>query len=353
VSKIVNIIIGSDKYEGWESVNIKKSIETLTGSFSLALADRFSPNQDPFIFHEQDAAVIKIDDEKIITGYIDKLNPSVSGEGVIIAIEGRDKTADLVDCSADYKTNSFNNSTFSTIATELCSVYDIDVVIDTDLSGNKINKFSINTGETVFEALERLARAENVIMISDAEGRLVITRAGTEKADTSLVYGENILSASATFDSTNRFYKYIIKADAAGKGKDSWSKNKAGIKGEAIDDEIIRTARTLIIKAETNSTADLSRKRADWEKVIRKARGFNITASIQGWRRTATQIWEPNLIIPVIIPAFEIDEELLISEVTFKKDSEGTVADLKLVPKETFTTEPKSDTKRKKGIKWD
>ena len=50
--------------------------------------------------------------------------------------------------------------------------------------------FKINPGDTVFETLDQLARAQGVFLTTDGEGRLVLARAGKEKAKTVLEFGK-------------------------------------------------------------------------------------------------------------------------------------------------------------------
>ncbi|EPV8598931.1 hypothetical protein ACWAUA_001869 [Enterobacter roggenkampii] len=55
----------------------------------------------------------------------------------------------------------------------------------------------------------------------------------------------------------------------------------------------------------------------------------------------AMKLWEPNTLIPVNLPTLRLpNTELLIAEVTFMRDSDGTHARLTLMPKEAFAVQP-------------
>ncbi|EPZ6639477.1 phage baseplate assembly protein, partial [Escherichia coli] len=52
-------------------------------------------------------------------------------------------------------------------------------------------------------------------------------------------------------------------------------------------------------------------------------------------------LWEPNTLIPVNMPAFRLpDTELLLADVTYMRDDNGTHARMTLMPPAAFEVQP-------------
>jgi prophage tail gpP-like protein len=84
-----------------------------------------------------------------------------------------------LDCRADcvsalpYKLDA--------IAREIASLFKTDVVVQTDVGG-PFPDATIERHETGFAFLERLCRLRSVLATDDEQGRLVLTRAGNDRA---------------------------------------------------------------------------------------------------------------------------------------------------------------------------
>ena len=72
-------------------------------------------------------------------------------------IRGRDRTGDLVDCSAATMPGEWQNELLDRIVQSLIDPFGISVTVDTDI-GEPFRKFRIDEGETVFEAIDRACR---------------------------------------------------------------------------------------------------------------------------------------------------------------------------------------------------
>src|SRR4051812_49166056 len=98
VDNTVSVTIGKDKITGFERVVIHTSLETLSGYFELTLVDEPEGNKN-FKLITQAECTIKIGNDVVMTGFIDKVTPHVTKNSHTVSVRGRDKTADLVDCS--------------------------------------------------------------------------------------------------------------------------------------------------------------------------------------------------------------------------------------------------------------
>ena len=357
MSDRLSFTIGGKRFEGWENISIKRSIDTLCGKFTVALTDRWTVENRAWQIREQDPALIEIGNTPVLTGRVDAVNASIGPSGHSLELEGRDLTADLVDCSVVQAPGTWNNVKFFNFINALAGPFGINVAINTEISSDKFN-FTIDSGVKIYEVLQRLAQKEGVLLQTDPYGNLSVENNQAERGDTGLAMGDNIKSASCSFDTRERFSRYIVRGQDAGTGKAQWKKTAGQIQGEAQDAGILRS-RPLLIQAETNATIKTAARRAQWEKTTRKARALGVSVVVEGWRQTGSdQLWTVNKIVNVYIPQFEIQNlDLLIAGVEFTKDTNGTQTKLDLVPEDTFLVKPTPPAKKKKvkskgGSRW-
>lgn len=334
----VELIVGEQIYAGWKRVNITRSIEQIAGTFELSVSERkaagdYDP-EDSLQRELQDGAecTVLIEGEPVITGYVDDIMPEYDTERHEITVQGRDRTADLVDCSAQYKSGEWKNASLEKIAMDLCDPYDIKVIAE--VSTERFLKFSLNKGESIFETLDRAAKMRGVLLMSDGLGNLVITRAGVGRIDTPLIYGVNILRARATRSQRDRYKTYTIIGQRAGLDSTGPSDN-SGPKFTATDTYVGRR-RTLIVLAEEQSDIATCKRRAIWEMNNRAGRSRLATVTVQGWRHDAG-LWEPNKLVAVRDELLGIEDDLLIVSVQYSlSPDDGTTTELTLARREGY-----------------
>ncbi|MFN1515323.1 phage baseplate assembly protein [Vibrio owensii] len=333
---------GGNVYGGWTKISITRSLEAMSGSFDLELTwkwlgsnEKYKAFVDPI--KQGQACTIEIGGERVITGYIDDWVPSYDETQVIISVSGRDKTADLVDCSIDMASGQFNNQTLAQIANTVCKPFGIQVIVNTDV-GEVFQRIQIEQGETPHELLSRLARQRGVLLTSDTFGNLVITRRSKQQAGVSLILGENVKAARGRFSYRQRFSNFKIKSVGAAFGFNDAadSVTVGGIEANVKDSEIKRY-RPLIIVNEEITTADGAAKRGQWERQRSLAKSNAAEYTVTGWRIPQTgKLWNFNTLVPVLDEIIGLDKELLISSVMFSEDASGRLAVISVVEPESF-----------------
>lgn len=327
----VELTVSRIKYSGWTTINLVRGIEQIAGTFELSITEKWPGDNDTRPIHSGEVCTVTIDGQTIITGYIDDVLPSYDSSSHTLTIQGRDKTADLVDCSAIHKTGEWHNSSLKTIATDLCKPFGINVIINTDV-GEPFRTASIEPSETVFETLERLARQRGVLLTSDGYGNLIITRAGNERINTVLKEGVNILSASGTFSHRDRHSEYIGKGQHA--GDNNLFGEAAAQPSARVTDKEIRY-RPLIVIAEDNATIGSLKKRITWERNVRYGRSTSLTITVAAWKHN-DQLWQANKMVKLESPLLKANSELLISNVNYTLDASGTLTVLTLKGRSAF-----------------
>jgi prophage tail gpP-like protein len=358
MSDDVSLLVGGRRYAGWKSIRITRSIETIAGSFSLDVSDRWD-DSDPWPIAEGSACRVAIGDDIVIDGYVDKRRLSCAATTRTLAYDGRDRSGALVDCSALVDAGSvgkggkwtFYNVDVAQLATAIAKPFGIKVSVQAGLEGllTKNAKIVMHPGDTCFEVIAKVSAAAGVLVVSDAAGGIVITRAGTARA-TSLVESENILSASVEYDSTDRFHHYLISSQIP--GTDEASGEATRIQAEAFDEGVARTERVLLIRPDKGYSIPDSRKRADWEARIRAARAEKVTVTVQGWRQPDGKLWPINALARVKASRMVgVDGDMLISQVEHAVGGDGKVTTLNLVRPDAFTPEPTA-TVHQSGGAW-
>jgi prophage tail gpP-like protein len=355
----LRLVVGGRAYGGWKSMEVTRSIESISGSFNLSVSDRWAGQSEPWPIREEDECQIRIDGETILSGYVDKRSHSLSATARTLSYSGRDRAAILVDCSAQLgagKSWSFRDKDIAAVARQIGERYGIKVSVQSGIKLVPEGKCVLNPGDTAYSVLHKMATAAGVLLVSDGTGGLLITRASEERVASSLVEGENVETASVEYDSTDRFHRYVIVTQTG--GEDVWLKHASGggydvpgkpaaastsVRAEEIDPDVLREDRVLVIRPEKSMDTATARRRVAWEARVRAARAEKVTVSVPGWREPrGGKLWPVNRIVGVRIPSIGIVGDLLISQVKFSVGDKGETSTLNLVRPDALLPEPRS-----------
>lgn len=338
----VSLHIAGKYYLGWTECRISRALDSLVGAFSLQLTSRETTGLPRWPLRAGSACTIHIDGALVISGWIDRLSSSIDKDSATLTISGRDKAADLVDCSAIHKPGSWVNVPLLTIVTALLKPFGIDVQYG-GATGANIKRFALQQGETVWEAIERLCRYRGLLAWSLADGTVHIGPPLTGVASVALVEGENILAADITHDSSDRYSQYIVKGQSSG-SDDNHGKTVSAMASTSGDGAVDRY-RPLIIIAEEQADLAALQKRAKWEANVRAARAQELTVRVQGWRTEGVSgaLWAIGMSSPVRIPSLFVDQAMMVVGVDFERGSQGTTSQLRLQQAEAWTLLPLSE----------
>lgn len=327
----IELRAGGHIFTHWTSIEASRGIEQISGTFDLRVTTDFIGAR-LLPIRPGDACQARLGGELAFTGWVDTVEPDYTDTTHEIGVSGRDKTGDLVDCSAVHKSGQWINQKLEAIARDLLKSFSIKVIVETD-TGKAFPTWNIQEGESVFECLERAARMRAVLLISDQQGNLVITRAGKTRAPVELVEGENILSASANWSWKERHSSYTVKGQGR---RDDDDADEQVVHGQArVTDSVINRYRPLIVLAEDQGQTATLTDRANWEKSVRMGRGARGTVTVHGWHH-ANGLWLPNTVVPVHSPLLALDADMLIVRCVYTLDARGTRTQLTISRPEAF-----------------
>lgn len=337
----VSLTVGGRDYRGWQTVRVSRGIETVSGSFSLGVSERWENQSDlAWPVGEGDECAVLLGSEPVITGYVDQRSPSYSKSDVGVEVIGRDRVRNLIDCSAYLGSWEFKRISLLQLAQKLCAPFSIPVSVQAGLTFAPVAKYAITPGDTGFSVLEKACRLAGVLPVSDGRGGILLTRSGVDRCKTALVEGENIIRGSARFDFSQRFHRYVVLGQH-GASEESWGEAVTHVKAEATDPGIVDTARVLVVRPEGNTTPELAKRRAQWEAAVRAARSSTVTITVQGWTQGNGELWPVNKLVRVKSPRLGVYGEMLISGATYGLSvSGGTTTELTLRRPKAFLPEP-------------
>ena len=346
------LLVNGLAYEGWTSISVKRSLRDAAARFELGLTDKWPGRSESWPLAPGDKAEIWLDDEKVLTGFIDTLEPDISEVAHGVRVTGRSRTADLVDCAALVKGGQFQNYDLAAIARALAAPFGIDVSAEAP-TGAAFADVQINPGETCFAVIERLCRLRALLASDTRDGHLRLTRAGAGGAGraSGLVYGTNIVSARASLSHARRFSDYIVKGQQAG-SDDIDGPRAAQPSGTVKDAAVTRYRPKLILAEAPGGGADMT-QRAIWDQRIDAAESLEVSVAVRGWRDENGVLWDAGQICPVSIAPLGIDQDLLIVDVEWRKDESGSASVMTLLPPEALTPEPVSVAKASGNAKSD
>jgi len=335
----ISLLIDGFDYQNWKSISISRSVVQMAGEFSFTCSNLHAgANQKWNIFGGSPCQVV-LEGEPIITGYIDGINPSYDSDSNDITFTGRDKTADLVDCTFDLDTfgNEYFNLTVAQVMQRLCNPFGIEVVLDTpDIASDFaeiIPVHRINPGVFVYEMVAELCQQYGVMPMTLGDGKLHITRTGLFRTFDSLEFGVNIKSASLDLSDKDRFGTYYVYGAQV---ENAFDKAKA-LQGKLVD-EYIKRHRTLSVPISQGATTKgICDARTAWEQSTREGASRKVTIGLQSWTQSNDVPWPLNAIVPIEDDIIGIKKDQLIASIAMSlDDSGGEIIKLGLVHPDTF-----------------
>lgn len=276
----LQLIVAGKVWEGWTRAVVARSMEAIPASFDVQVTEKYPTKPDVNI-KPGDECQVKIGNDLVITGYIDRYNAGITAREHTVRISGRSKSADLVDCAAffgdkDNPTYQTMGGTTLSIVQQLAKPYGVEVASQSG-DGVQIPQFNINLGETAWEIIDRITRYSQLIAYDMPDGSLMLAQTGSEKMASGFIQGVNIEDAYVAFTMDQRFSIYEgFMTSALGFTKDDGGHVP---KGEIAEDKGVPRFRKKIIISEQimNDAKPVIKARVQWEANRRLARSTAAT----------------------------------------------------------------------------
>lgn len=338
IDNAVVLLVDGLSYDGWKAIEISADLERQFRTFKLGITWQW-PGQTLAVPIKAGARCqVLIGCDLVLTGHVYQAPISYDGKQISLTIEGSSLTRDLVDCAAINQPSQWRQQGLLTIVEALAKPYQVNVRSEIPPT-TKLQTHSIVPGETVFKSIDRLLTLYRVFSTDDANGNLVLAQPGSAgRAGDVLELGKNILSASTARDYSAVFSEYRVIGQHKGSDQKSGSavSEVSGVSSEANP----QRKRVTVISESVQLTPELAQQRADWERATRAGKALATTYTVQGWRQTNGDLWRHNLLVRVKDPVLEVDQDMLISKITYSLSAQGSITTLEVAPPEVFEATP-------------
>ncbi len=356
----ITITVNGKQYSGWGGLqSVTRSIERTPSVFAMRASERYPGGATGIIVKPGDSCVIKIGDDTVLTGYVDRYESSISSREHEVQIVGRGKCGDLVDCSAFAANQQFINMSVKDVAVAVAKGRDpgfgISVVemsagkpavqgVRTTAQGAVIPQLNVGYQDTPWDIIETSVRWAGLLAYEDVDGNVVLSDVGTQKHASGFKEGVNIERAHVTLGIDQRYSEYHalrLGTDTIfnlGSGTAMAPENNWNIQ---LDTGVPRYRPFAFVVEQGYGGADYAVKRCIFESARRYGRSQAVRLTVDGWRDKAGKLWTPNMLVEMDLPSLRLPGVTwLIAEVSFVADRQrGTVADITVMPKEAFVVQ--------------
>jgi prophage tail gpP-like protein len=350
----VTLLVNGMLYTGWTSVEVRRSVKRMAGEFTLQVEERWTGGAGgggpasllEWRIRPGDPCQIFYQGVLVLTGHVDAYNPRYSATSHTVTIQGRSKTADLVDSSTKIENGEMNNANLEQVARKALQRYNIGLKVDADV-GEPFDRVSVWPGETVHRFLDRYARPGAVALTDDEQGNLRLLHVKDAAPGAQLVEGVNILEASAMLRADNRHSEYNVLGQDRGGDKEYGQ--PVATRRSKVADEAVKRYRPLTLLNETKTSRKDARRRGAWEAAKRAGESTRVEIKVFDWFHSPGQLWRPGMTVGVVSPMLAVERSLALEGVVHKLSANGTTTALTLVPVEALN--PKGGKGKNKGDK--
>lgn len=330
------IEVAGVQYGDFVSANAEIRLDALSNTFSFQAT---SKDAVPLPFRGGEACKIFVDGDQVLSGFIEVVNVSGDARSHSIAIQGRDKTGDLLDSSVGPLGSFSGTVSLKSLCERVIKHVGTDVSVVDEATPEPFNAAEDladpEPGDNAFAFLEQYARKRQVLLSSTSDGDLLIATSSGEEIDASIInrlndpFGlNNVLKYTVAYDSTGRFnlYRTISQlnpsvATEAGE-LDALSIASQGDNASVLD-EAIRRGRQHVLVSEAMTSSEPSKNRSLWEANIRKARGRTYGCTVNGYRNETGALWSVNKLPIVLDENAGIAARMLVNTVAFSLTRDG------------------------------
>ncbi len=328
----VRLQIGGQRIENFLSYSIEADLYTADDAFSLELANpeiKVTPGQ---------RCEIHVNDQRELTGIIDRVTPSYDKSGSRLRVEGRDLCGLLTDSYCE-EFIDVRGMTVKALAERLLRTVPLirrkDIVYQDNIRGNLKKKkgrgaalagfdtaqnfAKIEPGQTIFDVLRTFAASRGMVFYSMPNGTLVFGR--PKDGGEPLYYvmtrktepqENNILEGTLVQDISRRYSKIVVVGQQ--QGMDSFGSSAVNTKA-TVTDPSFPFYKPYVATDSNDSRSPKLHAQMLLEKM--KYEGFQLQYRVAGYAQNGAN-YKINEMCRVVDEVFELEENLLIYGRTFE-----------------------------------
>lgn len=336
--EFVTVVVDGYELSGWQEIDIRRSMKDAAIAFTLkathaawsAPAKRLRKAEEIEIYTSPGTGVRGAGGGDLLCrGAVDSYEADLGEhEHKTITLHGRSHARDVIDCPpVNHPTGRAENKDLLGVARELGAEFGVGW--DSDIALETIDKVQLRPGESLYQAIERQARIEGLMLLGKTDGGILITRAGTKRHAGVLIEGEPPVNrVSIKLEPHKERSEVVVRGQrAGGTGKDNLRQEERIKLGNK------KRHRPALELVEGDRYRTKLRTRGNWRH-LRSFQGNVISPRVSRWRDEDGLLWEPGRRMAVKVPSEELDVDFTLSDVTFRQglgEDGGTRAELVFV----------------------
>lgn len=318
----VELLIAGKAHGDWSSYEIDSDLLTPADAWHVSLG--MSGGEMPPDVATGALVEVRVGGDTVLTGRIDDINHPVSKTSHTFSMSGRDRAADLVDCSAPIFVAKLLG--LKEIAAKILSEFGIKARIDAEATRTR-EKVNVEPGDSAWAALAHAAEANGLWPWFEPDGTLVI---GGPDYSTPVMAtlvlrksgkGNNVISLGKQESMHGRYSEVTVLGQTHGTDTEP---GKHALRATEKDTGVSWHRPKIVTDSEADSTA-VCRDRA--RKLIADSRlnGLTLSAMVQGHRTSDGLLWQPGQRIRVISEPHKIDDVFFLMARKFSRNrGDGT-----------------------------
>lgn len=355
----VTVLANGRPLDGWLEVNIERHFDKMTGQGTVQFSEQ--PGQ-PVPMRLGDVCQMLIDSTPVITGHVHEFFGEHDHHRHDMRCVVRDKTQDIIDSTVGPNLRLKSPISLKQLAERalrtagLSGIGVVDNVNPEQFRDGEVISASID--DKIFHVLDQWAQKRQVLFRTDGKGNLVIDRNRKTRApggarliklfEDSPV--NNVLKAGFRNSDLNRHNQTHVAGQKSPNDKDYWEgKPKSEPGGQAgkmqkgwgtAQDGEVRGQRKMHARGVKGLAGSSPQKAAKWRSSAARKKGFQYTATVQGFYGAPGWLWQPGFLVPVTDMHFELSAELLIVDVRYHKTWQGgETCEVALTLPDAYTTD--------------
>lgn len=366
--------VEGQKFDNFESASVGYSMREGSGIFSFKMA---SDAPTSFPIKAGNSVKVLADGATVLTGFVDDVSVRFDSTSHEIIADGRSRTLDLIDSSLDELNFTAPISLVSVAEKIIEKVYAVSAAPSAPVKPPKVisqipefmgisvlNFFqkgefiAVEAGQNAFQLIEQYCRKRQVLITTNFDGDVVLTRNSGKYNGLKLINivnspKNNIKQGFMSSGISGRYNSYKVKSQTNmaalnSTGGSTDAKQASDKTGEAIDGTI-RSSRKIVIVSENAEDDANAFQRALWEANIRRTESFVYEATVFGHTNDNGLPWNVNELIRVTDQFSDVDALLLIERVDMSYDNtNGSETRLSMVVQDAFKVELSEPTNQKK-----
>lgn len=349
---MITIEVNGIEYSDFISINYRSGFLEFNNecSFTFALG-----NGENSPFTTADNVVVKLDGKKVMTGYIYLASISYTSNSHELSYSITDNTKDFADSDIDAISTLSSSLTFEQIIEAVLDDLGLTNVKVVNMAGDLGNFvgnediISPEVGDSAFDFCEGLSYKKQVVMRTNADGNIELVKSSDftysgvlqNKFDDTL--GNNITSASYTYNISESYRRYIVKSATDNKNSKkpyqvggSSNVNSQAEKDGFYEDKLNRRGRQKVVVAPEKSFDGDNEFQAKWLAAYGRTTKIKMNIDFGAHSLDGT-VLRPNALVRIFDDFFGFYDYMLIESIDCTTDLQnGDTATITLVDKDSF-----------------